>query len=505
MQTTEVRRGNLITGVIADGRLDMPHEVKLKFGAPGTVKWIFVEKGNKVKTGMLLAKLDDTDQKLTLASAQYDLELAINELIQKVYPPLLGYPTYYPDRNALLYTEQAQIEVKQAQQMLAQGSYKEAVFQLRLAQHDLKASLDMLNLPIIKTISEEYNDSGELIQSRPNIPKAIDSLEQTQKMLPEIQTLVEKGDYARASDRIDAVKINLEETYLLVKSFCDQSRRFQITFPDTSTGLSWLQQVKENLQAMQKTAEEKSYDGAELAEILRLAQHELEMSQRIFSDSELIFPHGLNLKLLRQNNINMEKAKKALQGAKETLMKTEILAPFDGTVVDIPVKVDDQLSAYDYSSKTAVHLVDTSLVRLEGQVDEIDIYKVKVGQQVTIKVDALPGEEFKGEVIFISPFGIQQSGVVNFPVSINIYPPHNLKGNLTATATIIMEKRENVLLVHNQAIKGTAGNYYVEVLVDEKTGKTEKRQVTVGAQNDRLSEITSGLKEGEKVLSQATK
>ena len=232
-----------------------------------------------------------------------------------------------------------------------------------------------------------------------------------------------------------------------------------------------------------------------------MAQHDVEMSRTILEDNELIFRSGLNLKASRAYSLNLQLANKGLENAKEDLMKTEILAPFDGTVVDIGVKENDQLSAFDYSSKTAVHLVDTSAVKMEGVVDEIDIYQVKVGQEAIIVVDALPDDEFLGNVIFISPFGTEETGIVNFAITILLDPSEiGLRGGLTATADIIVDEYKNVLLIPNNAIKGTYGDYLVEIMLDETTGETEERQIGLGVQNEHYSEIISGLEEGEKVV-----
>jgi HlyD family secretion protein len=237
-----------------------------------------------------------------------------------------------------------------------------------------------------------------------------------------------------------------------------------------------------------------------------MAQHDVEMSQTILENNEMTFRSGLNLKALRAANLNIQLAEDNLKNAKDALMKTEILAPFDGTVVDIGVKENDQLSSFDYSSKTAVYLIDTHTVKMEGVVDEVDIYKVKVGQETIITVDALPGEELKGKVTFISPFGNQTTGVVEFPVTITLDPTETeLKGGLTATANIIVEKNENVLLIPNRSIKGSPGNYYVDVVRDEKTMATEKRPVELGTQNDQFTEVISGLSQGEKVIVEATR
>jgi HlyD family secretion protein len=143
---------------------------------------------------------------------------------------------------------------------------------------------------------------------------------------------------------------------------------------------------------------------------------------------------------------------------------------------------------------------------MDGVVDEVDIYKVQVGQETTITVDALPNAELRGKVTFISPFGTQTAGVVEFPVKISLESSEvELKGGLTATADIIVEKHENVLLVPNRSVKGSPGNYYVEVVIDEEKVTTEKRPVVLGAQNEQFSEVISGLSEGEKIIVEATR
>jgi multidrug efflux pump subunit AcrA (membrane-fusion protein) len=162
----------------------------------------------------------------------------------------------------------------------------------------------------------------------------------------------------------------------------------------------------------------------------------------------------------------------------------------------------------DYSAKTAVYLVDTKTIRMTGIIDEIDITRVQVGQEALLTVDALPGQKLKGIVRFVSPFGTLQSGVVNFPVEIYLDKSENvdlLRGGLTATADIITGKRENVLQVPNRAIKGLAGDFWVDVVTKASTAATEKRPVKTGLQNKKSTEIISGLKEGEQVLIEAIK
>lgn len=526
-QIAEVKRGDLLVTITADGSLDMPREVKLKFGTPGTVKEIFVEEGQKVKEGALLAKLNETTQKLSISSAQYNVELAMNELVEKIHPALMGYPENYPDTSTVLRVEQAQDELMQVQKFIDQGKYQDAAAELRLAIHDLQASYEMFNVPEIAPSRQGYDEFlGIPVDNYPDITRAIKLLEQDLATLTGIQTLIEQGNYDEAKVELNTEQNKLTDTHLLVKSLSGRIRISQriggaccqqtaggtptgempIPYPDTSTSLDWLKQVEESLQKVQLCKETEGCDTLELATLVRMAQHDVEMSQTILGNNEMIFRPGLNLKASRTANLNLQIAEENLKQSKEELMKTEILAPFDGTVVDIGVKENDQLSAFDYSSKTAVYLVDTRTVKLEGVVDEVDIYKVKVGQDVIITVDALPGVELKGKVTFISPLGNQTTGVVEFPVKISLEPTETeLKGGLTATADIIIDEHKDVLMVPNRAIKGSVGNYWVDVVIDEKKVTTEKRPVAIGIQNEQFTEIISGLNQGEKVIVEATR
>ena len=523
-QIVEVQRGDLVVSITADGNLDMPHQVKLRFGTPGTVKEIFVEEGDRVREGTLLAKLDDTAHKLAVAAAQYDVELAMNEIVEKIHPALMGYPKFYPDASAVLRAEQAQDELQEVGELMQQGKYQEAAAELRLAQHDLGASYYMLNVPAITQSSEYYNEGGQPVDKYPNITKAVGLLEQDLEGLAEMQLLMERGEYGEALTELRVAQTKLEESRRLLQSVSGRIRVSQrigeccrqlvqetditratglvpLAYPDTSTSLDWLKQVQEELQEIQNLMEQEERDEVEVATLLRMAQHDIEMSHTILEDNELIFRGGLNLYASRAYSLQLQAAELALKNAKEDLMKTEILAPFDGTVVDVGVKQNDQLSSFDYASVTAVHLVDTSTVKMEGVVDEIDIYQVKLGQEAVITVDALPDEEFSGKVTFISPFGTEETGVVEFAVTISLEPAEvDLRGGLTATADIVVVKHQNVLLIPNRAVKGLVGDYWVEVVIDEATEEVEKRQVVLGAESGQFSEVISGLEKGEKVV-----
>jgi RND family efflux transporter MFP subunit len=494
-----VKEGTIVSSVNIRGKLEMPREVKLHFGTAGTIKKIFVTNGSKVKAGTLLAKLDDTAQTLAVAQAQYNVELALNEIVEKVHGSILGVPNYYPSTSTILGVEQALDEVQRAQGLLSLADYTAVMTELRLASHDLKASYTLLQPPEGLS-SEDYPDIFRAISL---LETDINLLEQNDGAPLGVQVLLERGQYAEASTALTTLREKLEETQRIVEGVAGMVKSYAPPFPDTSTSLDTLKQAKESLEEVQKLTQQDNYDAVKVAEMLRMAQHDLDLSNMILEKSELLFKQGLNLKLFRMNNLNVQKADKALESAKVELMKTELIAPFDGIVVDVPVKENDQLSAVDYTSKTIAELVDTTNIEFDGTVDEVDMSRIVDKKDADIYVDVLPNDKFTGKIIFVSPYGNLTSGTASYLVQIRLDPPYKpLQRGLSTTASIFVGERDNVLLIPNNAVQGLPGSYWVNVVTDERSGLIEKRSITLGLENDDYVEVISGLHDGDRVLVQ---
>jgi multidrug efflux pump subunit AcrA (membrane-fusion protein) len=147
-----------------------------------------------------------------------------------------------------------------------------------------------------------------------------------------------------------------------------------------------------------------------------------------------------------------------------------------------------------------VQLVNPTLLELVVNVDEIDIPKVTTGQKVQISVDALPNQEFTGEVSAIYPVPSKVTGLVLYNVKVEFSVTENsrLQIGMRATADITVDEAINVIKVPSKSVKeDDQGGYFVDVLVERKV---EKRPVTIGISNDTETEIITGLDEGEPVL-----
>ncbi len=195
--------------------------------------------------------------------------------------------------------------------------------------------------------------------------------------------------------------------------------------------------------------------------------------------------------------LQVDEAKAALDMVLAELAKATIIAPFDSIVSDISINEGQQLSAMTYANP-AICLIDPGEIEMNVIIDEIDVSTVKLGQEADITLDALPNKEVRGKVTFISQAGTVYVGVVSYKTTITLENPDSeLRDGMSATADIITDRRENVLLIPNRAIQGARGNYYVEVAVGEQT---EQRRVTLGLSDGIEIEVLSGLEEGAEVL-----
>lgn len=209
---------------------------------------------------------------------------------------------------------------------------------------------------------------------------------------------------------------------------------------------------------------------------------------------------------LAQRRADLTSAQISLADAQAALADYSVHAPFDGVFATVPVKVGDQASPSTVlgSLLTKAKIVTVSL-------NEVDISKVKVGQKATITFDAVSDLSIAGEVSQIDTVGTVSQGVVTYNVKVAfLTEDERVKPGMSASVSIITSLRADVLTVPNAAIRTVGGQATVSVL---KSGDTqpaaqgvtsltapEVRSVQTGLANDTVTEIVSGLAEGEMVV-----
>ncbi|HDX9589706.1 TPA: efflux RND transporter periplasmic adaptor subunit [Bacillus pseudomycoides] len=175
-----------------------------------------------------------------------------------------------------------------------------------------------------------------------------------------------------------------------------------------------------------------------------------------------------------------------------------IVAPADGTITSISVQAGDRAAA----GKAVAHITNYSDLQTVIQVDELDIPKVQVGQNVTLKVNSFPDASYTGKVTDVAKEGTVSNGVCSFNVTIHIDNPKDLKIGMTAEASILTDSKDNVLYVPVEAVHTQGNQKFVLVQSSSSSNNKESMQrkvVKTGIHNEDAVEITEGLQEGEHV------
>jgi len=216
---------------------------------------------------------------------------------------------------------------------------------------------------------------------------------------------------------------------------------------------------------------------------------------------------GVDGAKLKQAKAQVAQSEASLKQLEEQLGYTTIVAPMDGVVLSRDVEIGDAVSSILVLGSTATLVMtvgDTTQVYVKGKVDEADIAHVYLGQPARIKVESFRDRYFQGKVTKISPMGVEKDNVTTFEVRVSINNPGGeLKAQMTANAEILLDEHKGVMTVpENAVIYDAQKNASVEVPDPKQKDGTRKVAVKVGLSNGSLTEVLSGLVEGQQVVLQ---
>jgi HlyD family secretion protein len=207
---------------------------------------------------------------------------------------------------------------------------------------------------------------------------------------------------------------------------------------------------------------------------------------------------------MRDSDLSLREAELSYAGVERQTEDYSITAPIEGSVISKTVKAGDALES---GTKTVMAVIaDMSLMRFTINVDELDIAKIQKGQQANITVDALPERRFSGTVDTVGLLGTSSNGVANYPVVIVFDDATGLWPGMNATADIVVDSAEDVLMLPVAAVnrgntvlvKGAAGDEGI----DQSDAPDQARYVRVelGLNNENFIAAENGLREGDIVL-----
>ena len=205
--------------------------------------------------------------------------------------------------------------------------------------------------------------------------------------------------------------------------------------------------------------------------------------------------------------LTLESANLSASSASGSLDDYKITSPISGTVIEKNFKAGDKVDGS--ASGTLAVIYDLSCLKMQMNVNELDIGKVKAGQTVDITAAALPGEAYTGTVERVSVNGTTKDGFTTYPVTIAIPEFGGLMPGMNVSASIRCDTAEDVLTVPVAAVDrgGTVLVVPAEALGEDGSladpSRLEERAVILGRSDDAYIEITSGLTEGDRVAYQA--
>ena len=216
-----------------------------------------------------------------------------------------------------------------------------------------------------------------------------------------------------------------------------------------------------------------------------------------------------------QSEQTVTQRRENVKKARTNLSYATITSPIDGVVLSKEVE-EGQTVASSFNTPTLFNIAqDLTQMRVIADVDEADIGEVREGQRVSFTVDAFPSMVFDGSVQQVRQEAATESNVVTYEVVITA--PNDdlkLKPGLTANVTIYTMEINDVVAVPAKALRFTPREIMLnkgETIVDcQAKTKVWMRQgtaykafpVEIGVTNGMLTEVKSGLKPGDKVVTE---
>jgi HlyD family secretion protein len=431
-ETLPVDKGDLISTVSATGTIEPEGQIALVFRGAGRVGEVLVKEGDAVTAGQVLARLETDDLDLALAQAETAL------LISQAQLERLKTPTDEIDlaaAEAAVASAEASVESAQAALASAEAGYRD--LQTGASEDQKRAAAATLERA--RVMRDQAQSAYDQIAGQPNagmMPQAL----QLQQATIDYET-------AAANYRVS-------------------------TAPATAGQLA---------AARAQIAQAKAA-AAQAQASLAQAQSNLAKLRRGPSASDLTIAEA-----------QVTQGQLSVRQARLTRSNSELTSPSDGILTQLNITAGELPNA----ARPAAVITDLSRFHIDITVDEIDIGKLDEGQVVRVTLDAVPDAQLLGRIDTIATTPTSSVGTVSYQVSVVIDESNvDLRSGLSATASIITQELNDVLLIPNRTIQidRSTGRAFVEKMVDGIPTRTE---VQLGARNEQFSEVLSGLSAGD--------
>lgn len=494
LQTVPVTRQTVSSSVSGNGVLQPVTTVEVKSNVGGQVVQLLVEEGDTVQSGQMIARIDPADWQSALDQAKADQDSArarVDQASQTVTMQQLQ--TNASISSAREAREAARQRLAQAQQQAAiqPDITRETIRQAESSLESAKASLQQIR---------QAGIPQKAASAKAAYDQARAAYEQATRNHERMQALLAKGFVPR-SDADTA-----EEQYVSTHAQMESARiRYETTQADTAQELRDAEARVDQAEAALRIAQANKIQD-------QMKRQEAEAARAALKQADAALLAALaaarqdRIKQadLLQAQAQMQKANASVTNARTQIGYTTITAPRSGVVVKKYVEEGSivtagrQAMAGSGQGVTLIEIADISRMQVLVDVDETDIGRVQLGQQVETRLDAFPDEVFAARVVKIAPKATITQNVTTVPVTVELTQSDpRFKPQMNATCEFLIDRKPHVLAAPSEAIMNAPDGASVMVLHD---GRPAKRRVTCGLVGDEFTEITSGLAEGERVI-----
>lgn len=555
-KTATVARGNITQTVSVSGSVNSSAQARLAFKTGGKLAKVYVNTGQAVTPGQPLAELDTTDLQNALATAQQNLanaQASYQKQVQAASDTQAALVDTQKSTALSIANAQAALTKIQTNYATAKknlgtlgdgmssdmSQYRSAIDALRtqgqLVTNDISlysssdvnsarqslyaADLALANAQSYGSITFA-NDLAAFLSARDALLSATTSFDNaigagadTNASVASYQTLLLNYNLAQAtlSSAIDTLTgfVTSAQTSAnaAATSLNSNNSRFNANLDQARGDILVLQSLyttdaqyalSAKTRSTQTTAQVSTITDAVTGSLvsatnaITTAQQQADTSLRNAQSAVANIPFNL-----QSASVSVQNAQTAIDTAKANLDAAVLTAPTAGVVASVANQVGEFVSGGNTNSAFIV-LTSTNTMVLHGTIGEADISKLKLGQVSNVTVDAIASAKMTGRVISLDPVATISQGVPVYGVDIAIdVPADGVKAGMTGTANVILASKQNVLVVPNTAIRSVNGQRGVQVL---KGGEIVETPAQFGLSNDTLTEVVSGLAEGDTIV-----
>jgi HlyD family secretion protein len=543
LATSTVARGNIVASIDGSGTVAAARTLDVPFAASGTVSEVLVQEGDVVRAGQELARIDARDLQAQVDSAKAGLASAQAQL--RAAQEGSATPEDLAAQQAAVSQAEANLQkTRQGNSTAADVASAEASLRSAQAQLDAlrdpspdKISSAQLAVTQARNSLQSTRDSASATKTKAEsaMQQAVESLTQAQSQYatakgqweyvqsegrdplnptttnPQGQAVnnsvndAEAQQYYDAYVRAEAAMRSAEQALAQAQLTYDNARQQEVV--DVANAEAKLADAERQLLALQnpsatdiaqrqaavdqaRASLQKARQGGTAADV---AASQAGVEQAQANLAKLTAPSSLSD--IEQRQAAVTQAEQTLKQAQLNLESATLKAPFAGIITAVNIVPGSAAG----SATAAFSLVDRSTLHVDLRLSENDVAKAALGQQVGLSIDALRDWQGQGEVDYIAPASETSNGVVTYRVRVS-FPdgePRVLVG-MSANLSIITARKEGVLLVPNTALLPKGAGRSVQV--PNAQGGTREVEVQIGLTDGVQTEITSGLSEGDKVV-----